>query len=133
MKFIIISLVLLSSAGAIKAQNMNDTARLKVSSFTTQFLISTDLESVYFNYIGAGTKYSNKYTAFSVTVFPSLRFYKDRPIGNSVKAKPFITPGLAVGLLVQHKKLLIGTPAFYSGSESRWHFTIGMGYVIGKN
>lgn len=114
------------------AQNQKENNKLTVHSFSTEVLLSTDLEASFFNYIGAGIKYTRGYTTVSFTVYPALRFHNDRPVDSSIKCKPFIIPGLAIGPLVQHKRLQVGMPIFYVASEAKWHFTFGVGYIFGK-
>lgn len=100
------------------------------SSFTAQFLVSTDLDGMYINIIGAGFQYSKKYTKISLTIFPSLSFKEDKNVKPGESQKPFVRPGFALGPLLQYKRAMIGFPAFYQ--DDAWHFTVGLGLRIGQ-
>jgi hypothetical protein len=100
--------------------------KVTLNSFTAQFLISTDLDAVYLNVVGAGVRYTNRHTSVSLTIFPSLSFREDK----SEENKPFVRPGFAIGPLFQYKRFMFGLPTFYQ--DDAWHFTAGMGVKIGK-
>jgi hypothetical protein len=111
------------------AQVQKDSSNIKFdASFSAQFLVSTDIHSIYFNYVGAGVKYAKGKNSLSITVFPAFRYVFDKERNEKLSNIPNFYPGLAVGLLFQHKKWLIGTPVFYSGAEAKWNFTLGLGY-----
>jgi len=102
------------------------------TSVDANFLIATDFSSLYFNFIGAGIKFQKKNVTYSISVFPTLRFYEDDPESGATK-RPFVTPGFSIGPMIEFKnKFLIGFPASYS-YDSRWHYTIGVGLIINKS
>lgn len=129
MKTILIIVCALAMRTA-KAQIKKDSTNFSLSKFAAQFLISTDAQSIYFNYVGAGLKYSKNNTAISITVFPAFRYVFDKSQNEKLVNVPSFYPGLAVGPMIQHKKWLLGFPVFYSGAEAKWHFTAGIGYTF---
>jgi hypothetical protein len=131
MKYSFIALFVASSF-SVSAQNDNPEmpeSRVSVNNFTSQFLISTDLKSMYINIVGAGLRYKRNHSIFSVTIFPSLSFREDSPEPGEEK-KPFVRPGFALGPLFQYKRFMIGLPTFYQ--DDNWHFTAGVGVKFGK-
>ena len=120
-------MLVLMAATSLMAQEPAKSTALKTTAFTSQFLISTDLKAVYFNFVGGSIKYTSGASSISLTVFPSLRF------GDAVNAEtasdPKVVPGLAVGPLFTHRRLMIGAPVFYHGE---WLVTVGVGLKFGK-
>lgn len=105
---------------------------LKISSFTAQFLISSDFKSaMYFNVVGGGLKYTRRNLSISISLFPTLRFHKDPHEDPTDDLRPFVTPGFSVGPLFQYKRFMLGFPVSYS-YDSKWHPTMGMGIKFGK-
>jgi|GEM_PF-2409995 len=101
-----------------------------VSSFTAQVLVSSNLEAMFLNVVGAGIRYSHRHTSVSLTIFPSLSFKEDRRDVLPENKKPFVRPGFAIGPLFQYKRIMMGLPTFYQDDE--WHFTVGVGVKFGK-
>lgn len=127
MKFALVLGLWLIDLTATMAQETTKATTVKTTGFTSQFLISTDFKAVYFNFVGGSIKYTSGASTISLTVFPSLRF------GDAVNAEtasdPKIVPGLAVGPLFTHRRLMIGAPVFYHGE---WLMTVGVGLKFGK-
>src|SRR5882672_2271923 len=118
---------LLLAASAAYGQTEKTKPGVEVGLFSGQFLISTDLHSVYMNLIGAGYKYTRRHTTISFTVYPTLRFYDDPQPDKTEPRRPFITPGFAIGPLVQYKRVYLGLPAFYDSQYAKWRYTVGVG------
>ena len=110
--------------------NSQSTAETKPV-LTTQFMIATDFESVYLNFIGIGVRYGNPKKSISLIVLPTLRFYDAPPPGNGDPRRPLITPGFSIGPIIQVKRFLIGFPTFYDGHDSLWRQGYGLGIKIG--
>src|SRR5436190_23287344 len=125
----VFSVLLLLLSLTVAAQEKKDDQKIKVSPFTAQFLVSTDLKAVYVNIAGTGIRYTKNKTIISITIFPSLSFREDKPLPGESK-KPFVRPGFALGPLFQYKRAMIGFPAFYQ--DDAWHLTVGLGMKIGR-
>jgi len=98
---------------------------------STQFMVATDFQSVYLNFIGIGIRYGKPQRSISIIVLPTLRFYDAPPPGNGDPRRPFVTPGFSIGPIIQIKRLLIGFPSFYDGHDAVWRQSIGVGVKIG--
>jgi hypothetical protein len=113
--------------GNLFGQDALKKTTIKTTAFTSQFLLSTDLKAVYLNFVGGSIKYTSGESSIGLTVFPSLRF------GNAVNEEsasdPKVVPGLAVGPMLTHRKLMFAAPVFYHG---KWLVTVGVGIKIGK-
>jgi hypothetical protein len=125
------TLVLSAAFVLSNAQEMSSARRVSATtSLQAQFLISSDFRSLYFNYVGAGLKYTKKNTNISLTVFPAFRYVFNKSQNKQLKAMPSLYPGLAIGTMMQYKKWLVGFPIFYSGAEATWRISVGLGYTF---
>lgn len=117
---------LLTSVNAF-AQEASKPNSITTTAFSSQFLISTDFNAVYLNFVGGSIKYTSGASSISLTVFPSLRF--GNAVNEETASDPKVVPGLAIGPLFTHRRLMIGAPIFYHGE---WLVTAGIGIKIGK-
>src|SRR6267142_4818429 len=126
--------VLLLIGFAANGQDLtNETKpRIEVARFTSQFLLSTDFSSLYFNFIGTGFKYTKGRTSISLSLFPAIRFHQDSNPDPAEARRPFISTGFAVGPLIQYKRLFIGFPAFYDSHDVHWRYAMGAGLKLGQ-
>ena len=126
-----ISIILISTLPLFHsfAQDQNLKSQVKVSAFSAQVLVSTDLEAVYFNLVGSGIKYTRGNSSFQLGVFPTIRIYKDPNI-DPATPKPLVVPGFSAGLLYSYKRFMVAAPAYYK--DNKWHYTMGMGFKIGQ-
>ena len=87
-----------------------------------QFVVSTDGESMFTNMGGPNVKIECKKIAFTVSMYPSLRFaFKDRP-------KPLVTPTLGAGAQLTIHRFILAMPCYYLANKQRWTMTLGIGY-----
>ena len=112
-----------------KAQTRNESKAV----LSTQFMIATDFQSVYLNFIGIGVRFGKPNKSISIIVLPALRFYDAPPTGNSDPRRPFVTPGFSIGPVIEIKRLLIGFPSFYDGHDAVWRQSFGVGVRIGPS
>ena len=127
MKKVFFTIIFLQSLNSF-SQVDEKPQKISISPFSGQFLISTNLNAVYLNFVGAGIRYTKNNMSVAISLFPSLSFKEDKPTDEP--KKPFVRPGFACGPLIQYKKLMLGFPTFYQ--DDRWHFTVGFGVRIGK-
>jgi hypothetical protein len=106
--------------------------KLEVGHFTSQFLISTDFSSVFFNFIGTGFRYTKGATGISLNVFPTLRFHKDTNPNVADAKRPFMTAGFALGPIIQYKRFFVGFPVYYDSHDVKWRYAVGAGVKIGQ-
>ena len=98
---------------------------------TTQFMVATDFQSVYLNFIGIGVRFGKPNKSISVIVLPALRFYDAPATGNGDPRSPFVTPGFSIGPVIQIRRFLVGFPSFYDGHDAVWRQSVGVGVRIG--
>ncbi len=123
----IVTMLLLIMSTAGFAQEAAQPSPIKTTAFTSQFLISTDFNAAYLNFVGGSIKYTSGVSSISLTVFPSLRF--GNALNTESASAPKVVPGLAIGPLFTHRKLMVGVPIFYHGE---WLVTAGIGIKFGK-
>ncbi|MBE9461925.1 hypothetical protein ACFP1I_23335 [Dyadobacter subterraneus] len=97
---------------------------------TAQALVSTDIHSLYLNFVAGGIKYKFKNSAVALNVYPAFRYLWDT--SQRVPGRSAVTPGLAFGPLFQYKHYIISTPLFYDAFKGRWRLTLGIGLGIDK-
>lgn len=112
-----------------RAQKSNESKAI----LTTQFMVATDFQSAYLNFIGIGVRFGNPNRSISIIVLPALRFYDAPPTGNTDPRRPFVTPGFSIGPVIQIKRFLIGFPSFYDGHDAVWRQSFGVGVKVGPS
>ena len=128
----IVLLLLMGLAAHAQTQHTEAKPKIEVGRVTSQFLLSTDFSSLFFNFIGTGFKYTKGKTSISLSVFPSLRFHKDNNTDLSDPKRPFVTSGFALGPIIQYKQLFVGFPTFYDSHDVKWRYAVGAGVKIGQ-
>ncbi len=93
-----------------------------------QITLSSDFkQNIFLNFAGPGIKLSDKSKkfpwAFSINMFPSMRYNTQEKDGNKV-----FTPILGAGFQVFYKKLVISMPSYYLATQNIWVGTLGLGY-----
>ena len=129
---ILVLFLLIGLAAQAQTQPTETKPKITVGRFTGQFLLSTDLHSVYFNFVGTGFKYTKGSTSISLSVFPSLRFHTDTNPDLTDPKRPFVTSGFALGPIIQYKRIFIGFPTFYDSHDVTWRYAVGAGIKIGQ-
>jgi hypothetical protein len=93
-----------------------------------QIAVTTNGKAVWYNMGGPSLKFSFKKFAFSVSMFPSLKFEED-------PTHPIVIPILGVGpqfYFFKNKRFIITFPCYYVASKNSWELTGGIGYVLSK-
>ncbi len=118
-KIILIACVLLTIN--VFAQKNNS---IVSSSFSGQFVITTDTKSYYCNFGGPTFNIAlSKQIKLSVGMFPSLRF-------KSEISKPIVTPTLGAGIQLTFKKIVFSLPCYYQASNANWYLSGGVGLKL---
>lgn len=90
-----------------------------------QIGVSTNGQAIFLNFGGPNIRFQYKKVAWGVGMYPSLRFWEDKP-------RTFITPSLGFGAYLQYKKIGLIAPMYYNGAKNEWIPSVGLSYKLSK-
>ncbi len=114
--------ILLAKSNILFAQTKTNGAYNK-SHFTISgnFIMATDLESIYITYGGPALKFTFSKNLYAcVSMYPGLRWKAD-------VNKPLLLPILGAGMHIGYKSLILAFPFYYISNKNKWKAAIGLG------
>jgi hypothetical protein len=90
-----------------------------------QMGISTNGKAVFLCFGGPNLRFQYKKIAFGLSLYPSLRFWEDKP-------RTFITPTLGMGAYLMYKRWGLACPMYYNAGKNEWMPTGGIIFRLSK-
>lgn len=119
--FIAIAICNSVDSRSIAQSTKNTTADKTKVTISGNFIVATDLKSIYTSFGGPSLKFSfSKNTYACISMFPSLRW-------KSENNKPDVLPILGTGIYFGYKSLILAMPLYYIGNENKWKAAWGSG------